>query len=246
MIDLTGKNVLITGSTGLLGKSLAIKFSAAGAAVFLHSTRWDEGRTMWAAKELTYPYQLLEADLKSMEEIASLFASIPCPDVIINNAGIQDLLPITDLTRDHMLTFSEVNLFAPMQLTSLLAKAVPDHRDRSVINILSIEADAPARSHAMYDATKGALLQFTRSAALELGSLGIRVNGISPGVIHREGIEEAWPDGVKRFISSSPLGRLVSADEVSNTALFLASTMASAITGVNIRVDAGVGVTSGY
>jgi NAD(P)-dependent dehydrogenase (short-subunit alcohol dehydrogenase family) len=80
----------------------------------------------------------------------------------------------------------------------------------------------------------------TRSAAVELGPAGIRVNAVAPGVTWREGIESAWPDGVARYSAAAPLGRLGQPEEVADACLFLASPAARFITGVSLAVDGGV------
>ena len=142
-----------------------------------------------------------------------------------------------------------VNLKAPHLCTSQLVKTRLENNINSnavIVNIASIEADSPASMHSHYDASKGGLLQYSRAAALELGPLGIRVNVVSPGLIYREGLEKDWVDGVNRYKSASPLRQLVKTEEVSQAVLFLSSDGASGITGINMRVDAGVGTTSGY
>src|SRR5690606_36155091 len=110
----------------------------------------------------------------------------------------------------------------------------------AVVNIASIEGRQPAPGHAHYAASKAALLMFTKAAALELGSLGIRVNAVSPGLVHREGIEEAWPEGVERWQSAAPLKRLGQPADIADAALFLASDAARWITGAELVVDGGV------
>ena len=80
----------------------------------------------------------------------------------------------------------------------------------------------------------------TRSAAQELGPHGVRVNAVSPGLIHAPGIEEAWPEGVARWLEAAPLGRMGEAVEVADACLFLASPAAAWITGAVVPVDGGV------
>jgi NAD(P)-dependent dehydrogenase (short-subunit alcohol dehydrogenase family) len=79
-----------------------------------------------------------------------------------------------------------------------------------------------------------------RSAALELGPYGIRVNSVSPGLVARDGLADDWPDGVARYQAAAPLGRLVEGADVAAACLFLASPLAAAITGHDLVVDAGV------
>jgi NAD(P)-dependent dehydrogenase (short-subunit alcohol dehydrogenase family) len=87
---------------------------------------------------------------------------------------------------------------------------------------------------------------FTRSAALELGACGIRVNCVSPGLIARPGIEEQWPDGVARWQERAPLTRLGQPEDVADACLFLASPAARWITGQNLVVDGGVTASAIY
>jgi NAD(P)-dependent dehydrogenase (short-subunit alcohol dehydrogenase family) len=108
------------------------------------------------------------------------------------------------------------------------------------VNVASIEGLRPAPEHSHYVAAKSGVLAYTRSAALELGPHGIRVNAVSPGLIWREGIEEAWPEGVASFRSRAPLGRLGRPEEVAEACLFLSSPRASFITGANLVVDGGI------
>ncbi|MDQ4078313.1 MAG: SDR family oxidoreductase, partial [Chloroflexota bacterium] len=110
----------------------------------------------------------------------------------------------------------------------------------AIVNIASIEAERPAPLHAHYNAAKGGVLMYTRSAALELGPHGIRVNAVSPGLIWREGIEEQWPEGVARWREAAPLTRLGRPEDVADACLFLASPAARWISGTNLVVDGGV------
>ena len=98
-------------------------------------------------------------------------------------------------------------------------------------HIASIEASAPGPLHAHYAASKAAVVMHARSAALEYGPYGIRVNTVSPGLIDREGLAAAWPEGVRRWQGAAPLGRLGRPEDVGDACVFLASRLASWITG---------------
>ena len=107
----------------------------------------------------------------------------------------------------------------------------------SIINISSVEATSPFPRHAHYAAAKAALESFTRSAAMEWGAAGVRVNAVAPGLIDRPGLDLDWPEGVAWWRRTSPLGRPVTPDEVADAVLFLAD--ASGVAGVVLPVDGG-------
>jgi NAD(P)-dependent dehydrogenase (short-subunit alcohol dehydrogenase family) len=110
----------------------------------------------------------------------------------------------------------------------------------AIVNVTSIQAFRPAPALAHYSAAKAGLEMLTRSAALELGPSGVRVNAVAPGLIWREGLETAWPEGVARFSKASPLGRVGRPEEVADACLFLASSAARFVTGTTLVVDGGV------
>jgi 3-oxoacyl-[acyl-carrier protein] reductase len=110
----------------------------------------------------------------------------------------------------------------------------------AIVNIASIEGLYPALTHGHYATTKAGLIMFTRALALEFGRHGIRANAVSPGVIRRDGIEEGWPEGVKRWMDAVPLGRMGEDEDVADAVLFLASPASRFITGANLVVDGGI------
>jgi NAD(P)-dependent dehydrogenase (short-subunit alcohol dehydrogenase family) len=113
-------------------------------------------------------------------------------------------------------------------------------RPGAIVNIASIEAENPAPKHSHYVAAKAGVVMYTRSAALELGAHGIRVNCVSPGLVWREGLDRDWPEGVSAYLAAVPLRRLGQPDDVADACLFLASAAARWITGSNLVVDGGV------
>jgi len=249
------KTVIITGASGQLGQALSRSFTRAGYRLILlcRSSEKLEGLIQEAQSQGVSAPLILEADLTSVGQIEKAFEVIRNrgfhPDALINNAAVQDLAPIATLSAQVWDRMMAVNLRAPHLCTRLFS-ALEESSDftagRSIVNIASIEAENPAVNHAHYDASKAGLIQYSKASALELGTRGIRVNCVSPGLIYHPGLEKDWPDGVSRYKASSPLKRLVRAEDVSETVVFLCSAAAAGITGVNLRVDTGVGATPGY
>ena len=133
------------------------------------------------------------------------------------------------------------NLDGVFLITQLVTNAMIARKSGgAVVNLASIEGMQPALTHGHYATSKAGLIMFSRAAALSLGKYGIRVNSVSPGVIHREGIEAAWPEGVKRWLEAAPLGRMGTNTDVADAVLFLVSDASRWITGANLVVDGGV------
>jgi NAD(P)-dependent dehydrogenase (short-subunit alcohol dehydrogenase family) len=141
----------------------------------------------------------------------------------------------------------DANLKSVHLVTQALARRLAEAgRGGAIVNVASIEAGNVASGHSHYVAAKAAVVMYTRAAARELGPLGIRVNTVSPGLIWREGLDEAWPDGVRRYRNAAPLGRLGRFDDVADACLFLASPAARWITGADLVVDGGVLTNTAY
>ncbi|MET3926778.1 SDR family oxidoreductase [Devosia sp. 2618] len=236
--DFSGQVVLVTGASGGLGQGIARAFAAAGAKVGVH---YHANRAAAEALAAEIGGMAFQADLAHEPECIALVDSVRSTlgrlDVIINNAGQQPVAGLTDISGDDFRAMLDANVGGPFALTKALAKA---GQGGSVVNIASIEALQPAAGHSHYATSKAALLMFTRAAALELGPLGIRVNAISPGLIGRDGLESAWPEGVARWKTSAPLQRLGTPQDIADAALFLASDAARWVTGANLVVDGGV------
>jgi NAD(P)-dependent dehydrogenase (short-subunit alcohol dehydrogenase family) len=253
LTDFKGKTVLITGSSGGIGRALAAEFSAAGAALALHYFRNQEEaeKIRFQLTENQAQADIFQADLTKQDEVDVLFDSVlgrfGRVDILINNAGIyppRELIETESRDWDKVLgtDLSAVHLCTRIAVKSMIKQKIRG----SVINIASIEAENPAPLHAAYCAAKGGLVSYTRAAALEFGSFGIRVNAVSPGLIDRPGLKDDWPEGIKRYTFGAPLGRIGQPEDVARACLFLASPLADWITGVNLRVDGGIGAVQGY
>ncbi|MGB6118832.1 MAG: glucose 1-dehydrogenase [Mesorhizobium sp.] len=251
LLDLTGRTAIVTGASGGIGGGIARRFAEAGANVVVHFNGNKAGADAVAASiaKAGGKAQALQADISTtagatalIEAAAAQFGGV---DILVNNAGQQPVHMLVDTTENDFNGIMTANLTGPFLLIQKFAEKLrAAGKPGAVVNIASIEGHNPAPGHAHYASSKAALLMFTRAAALELGQYGIRINSVSPGLIHRDGIEEGWPEGVGRWKSAAPLGRLGQPEDIADAALFLASDAARWISGADIIADGGVSARS--
>ena len=245
LLDFARKSVLVTGAGQGLGAGIARRFAEAGANVEINCRTSGDAATelVRELKEHGSHAIALQADVTSATQSAQLVADVVSQiggiDVLVNNAGSFPLASLMEMKEEEWDDVLKTNLYSAFNCT----RAAASHMQRTggaIVNIASIEGDAPAPIHSHYSVAKSGVIMHTRAAAQELGEFGIRVNCVSPGLIWREGIEEQWPDGVARWKAAAPLTRLGRPDDVADACLFLASPAARWITGANLVVDGGV------
>jgi NAD(P)-dependent dehydrogenase (short-subunit alcohol dehydrogenase family) len=242
LLNLAGKVVLVTGSSGGIGTGIARRLHEAGANVAVHASSNRTGAEALASK-LSERVTVVTGDVERDAErlVAEVTAHFGRFDALVNNAGIQPVKPLLELTQEDTAEMMRVNVQGAMALSGAAARRmIAGGEGGAIVNISSIEGLQPALHHAHYATSKAALLMYTRSAALELGRHGIRVNAVAPGLIHRDGLETAWPDGVHRWREAAPLARLGMPEDVADAVLFLISSAARWITGATIPVDGGM------
>lgn len=264
--DLSGQRVLVTGASGGIGGGIARRFADAGARVAVHY-RSSPGPAFALVEELRERGSeavAVRADLGEPGAAEALVAeaveALGGLDGLVNNAGIQPLAPLAETSRAEWDEVLATNLSAVFELSREAAAAMTADaeaealeaeedapaRDRWITHIASIEASRPAPAHAHYATAKAGLVMHARAAALELGPAGIRVNSVSPGLVERPGLAEAWPEGVESWLARAPLGRLATAEDIGNACVLLASSAAGFITGQDLAVDGGMLATPGW
>jgi gluconate 5-dehydrogenase len=236
---LDGKVALITGSTGGIGKALAQGFAGAGARVWLHGRNEAAGESL--AQQLGARF--VAADLAHSEQVERLAETILANeehlDVLVNNAGVEIIMPIERMEMDKLDIIWRVNVRAPFQLTHWLLPLLKRSRG-SIINITSIHDTMPYPNNSAYSASKAALAMFTKTIAVELAPHGVRVNNFAPGAVETEINREVIRDiGEDKFREWIPLGRVAQTDEMIGPALFLASDASSYVTGTTLYADGG-------
>jgi gluconate 5-dehydrogenase len=240
MSPLAGQTALVTGSSGGIGRAIALALSRAGAKLILHC-----GRSRAAAESLSQELgnsRVVQADLRVLAEIDRLAAELePTPlDILINNAGVWRATPLGDTPLDVVDEILDANLRGVFWLTNRLAPRLRE--GARIVNISSVAAQtASASGRSLYRATKAALDSLTRNWALELAPRGIRVNAVAPGFIETAMTAEHLADPVTRksLLARHPLGRFTTAEEVADAALFLCGEQSRHITGQVINVSGG-------
>jgi NAD(P)-dependent dehydrogenase (short-subunit alcohol dehydrogenase family) len=246
LFDLRGQVALVTGAGSGFGRTIARRFAEAGARVAVHYRGSHAGAEdvvraiVGAGGEARACAADLTVDGEAERLVAEAAAAFGRLDVLVNNAGaypLADLMRVTAAEWDGVVA---ANLKSALACLQAAGRRMAGQGSGAIVNVTSIQAFRPAPALAHYSAAKAGLEMLTRSAALELGPSGVRVNAVAPGLVWREGIETAWPDGVERYEKAAPLGRLAQPEDVADACLFLASPAARFVTGTTLVVDGGV------
>lgn len=243
--DLTGKRAVVTGGSKGLGRAIAAALAQAGADVAIVSrTPADLER---AAAELRAHGQrvlAVSADVtdevsiqRMVQQVIDQFGQI---DILVNNAGVGDTQAVVEMDAAQWDRVIGINLRGPMLCCKHVGPHMMRRRTGKVINVASVFAFRVARYMSAYAASKAALVQFTRTLALEWIRHNIQVNALCPGYFLTDMNTEFFSsERGKQFIAALPIGRLGDARELEGAAVFLASDATSYMTGTTLYVDGG-------
>lgn len=245
-LQLEGKNVLVTGGSKGIGKAIAKAFLEEGANVAIVARNEE---TLEQAKRELSNVTAFSADLTKEEERKRVFAlfidKFGTIDVLVNNVGKSN--GESTALKTDLRFFEEamqLNFFSAVHLSQLALAEMKKNGQGAIINISSIYG-RESGGKPTYNASKAALISFTKSFANEAIRYGVRVNGVAPGsILHPTGswqkrIEEN-PEKMKEFVEREiPAGRFGTPEEVANVVVFLASEKASWVVGATINVDGG-------
>jgi 2-deoxy-D-gluconate 3-dehydrogenase len=254
LIDLHGKTVVVTGAAMGIGKAVAQYVGRAGAAVVLADA--DAVECEIAAKELVtegIDAMAVATDVSSEVDVSRMVKAALTAhgaiDVLVNDAGIFPRVPVLEMTEAQFRRVIDVNLVGVFLCSQKVASWMVDHgRPGRIITITSVDALHPSSiGLAHYDASKHGAWGFTKNLALELAPHGIAVNAVAPGAIATPGVarmagtpSDADQQVLERFLSRIPTGRMGDPEEIAKVVLFLASDLASYVTGSQIVADGGV------
>ena len=250
---LGGRVAVITGGNRGIGRSIALSMARAGAAIAVLARNEEKnGQVLAELKAIGVPAIALRLDVTERTTLADAIMEVESAlggvDILVNNAGIAIVSGgILNESEDNWDTVIETHLNACFLLSKLAATSMVQRKRGKIINLASMYSYFGAGAIPSYSAAKGAIVQLTKSMAIELAAHNIQVNAIAPGWITTEMTaivrdNPDWADFNKLILTRTPAGRWGDADEVAGAAVFLASAAADFITGTTLPVDGGYSI----
>jgi len=247
MIHLEGKKALITGGSRGIGRASAILFAKAGADVAINYIRQSQAaqEVQEQITDLGKECVVLKADISMEEEVANMVKSLierwKQIDILVNNAGIWTYGEMGKMNDAVWAETMRTNLDAVFYTCNAVVPVMRQKERGWIINVSSTAGVRGEALHSHYAASKGAIISFTKSLAVELAPYGIRVNCVAPGWVDTDMCEGVFTDLEfrKKVEESIPLRRIPPPEDIAGPILFLASDLARHITGEVVNVNGG-------
>jgi 3-oxoacyl-[acyl-carrier protein] reductase len=243
-----GKKALITGGARGIGKEIVTAFLNEGASVYFidlqESEFMSEYEQLAAAAGQSVVFK--QGNVADEEEITAVVDEILKEsggiDVLVNNAGITRDNLFFRMSAKEWNDVLSINLSSAFYISKVIARQMAKQKSGSIINIASIVGVIGNAGQANYSASKAGMIGLTKSLAREIGSRGVRVNAVAPGFIKTAMTDKLTDSQKEALLSQVPLSRLGNPEEVASVVLFLASELASYITGEVIQITGGMGM----
>jgi NAD(P)-dependent dehydrogenase (short-subunit alcohol dehydrogenase family) len=247
-IQLAGRVAVVTGGGAGIGRGIAAGLASFGASVAV----WEQNPETCASASAEIGALGVPADVRDGAQVDAALArttsELGSVSILVNNAGGVFASPILETSENGWDALYRANLRHVLLCTQRVARAMVAARTGgSIINVTSIEGVRAAPGYAAYAAAKAGVINYTKTAALELAPHGIRVNALAPDITLTEGIRAVAPPGAEaRFGHVVPMGRAGHVDEMAGAAVFLASNLSGYVTGQTIHVDGGTHAAGGW
>jgi NAD(P)-dependent dehydrogenase (short-subunit alcohol dehydrogenase family) len=241
---LEGKTAIVTGGSRGIGRAIALELAREGATVAVNYQSSDDkarevageiarlgGKCLLAKADLADP----QAARNMIKRVAAEFVHL---DILVNNAGITRDKLLAKMTDEDWLEVIQTNLNATFFCTSEVIPIMAAQSYGRIINVSSMNGQVPARGQANYSASKGGVIAFTRTAALELAGSGITVNSVAPGFTETDMFAKVPPALQTQIKARIPLGRFAQPEEIARAVVYLAAD-GDYITGQVINVNGG-------
>jgi 2-deoxy-D-gluconate 3-dehydrogenase len=249
LFDLTGQVAVVTGGNGGIGRGIALGLAEAGAAVAIFGRNDEKNKQVLSELQATgVPSIAVKVDVTDRAGLEPALSRVQSElgdiSILVNNAGNVSLSGgILNEKPEDWDNVIETQLNAVFLLSKLAAKSMLDHKSGKIINIGSMYSFFGSGLIPSYSAAKGAIIQLTKSMAIELAPYNIQVNAIAPGWIETEMTAPVKTMPLNdEILARTPAGRWGRAEEIAGTAVYLASQASGFVTGTTIRVDGGYAI----
>lgn len=238
---LEGKVAIVTGGTRGIGYEIVRKFLDNKAKVVLFGSREESVvKAVNSLKEKGYDVFGLYPNLSNLDEVKEAFNKVVSEygkiDILVNNAGVSSSTPLDKYTEEEYEKVVDINIKAVYNCSKAVVEYLKDNGG-VILNTSSMVSIYGQPSGVMYPASKFAVNGMTKSLARELGKYNIRVNAVAPGITETDMVKNLPKEMIEPLIRTIPLGRIGKPEDVANAFLFLASDMASYVTGEVLSVD---------
>jgi 3-oxoacyl-[acyl-carrier protein] reductase len=248
---LEGKVAIVTGAARGIGEAIAIEMAKQGAHIAFTYVSDSSAEKATALEQHLQSMGVKAKAWKSnagdaaqcesfVNEVLQVFGQV---DILVNNAGISKDNLLMRMTNEQWEQVIQVNLNSVFYMTKQVIRPMMKARNGVIINMSSIIGEIGNAGQASYAASKAGIIGFTKSVAKELGSRNIRCNAIAPGFVETDMTQYLKEgEGAEKYKAGIPLGKFASATDIANVTVFLASDMASYITGQTISVCGGLNI----
>ena len=242
-LDLSNKNVIISGATGGIGKTLVQAMHSEGANILITGT--NEEKLKKFAQNFSGRLEYVVCDLSNIKNIDNILISVKKifenkVDILVNNAGVTSDNLALRMKEEEWHKVININLNSTFFLTKEIVKLMIKNRYGRIVNISSVVASSGNPGQTNYCASKAGIEAMSRSLALEIAKRGITINCVAPGFIETNMTENVLEKNKELILSKIPLNRLGLPADVANMVCFLCSDNSSYITGQTIHINGGM------